>query len=155
MKLIGTYQSRKICWFDYANFQLAELPAENWICLATSNTRPDEDTFSTFVRHAIDTGILEFKGHGVFGEKLHDLFDETMIDMEIAHGINFIDICTTFHKDESLANAFWQCFFATSLPNKADFDNLLLVCTDLEGIDRSEELKFILARFEENWIPEN
>jgi hypothetical protein len=154
MKEIGTYQSRKVYWFNYNQFQLDQLPTKNWLCLATSDIDPNDEKFEKFVRYGIDNGILEFKGHGLFGEKLHDLFDEIMVDIEISKSLNTIDIATTWHNDETLADAFWQCFFVTTLPTRADLDNISIVCTDIEGNDRITELKGILKRFENGWIPD-
>mgnify|MGYP006304951849 FL=1 len=64
MKLIGTYQTRQVFWFDYDQFQLEELPTKDWLCLATSEIDPNDQKFEKFIRHSIDNGILEFKGHG-------------------------------------------------------------------------------------------
>lgn len=154
MKLIGTYQSRQVFWFAYDKFQLDQLPKKDWLCLATSDIDPDDRQFQEFVRRSIDNGILEFKGHGMSGEKLHDIFDETMVDIEISKNVEPIDIATTCHNDETLADAFWQCFFATTLPTRADLENVSIICTDLSGNDRTIELKEILDRFEKGWIPE-
>ncbi|MBK6475166.1 MAG: hypothetical protein IPF95_10730 [Flavobacteriales bacterium] len=155
MKPIGTYSARRVFWFDYDKFQLDQLPTKNWLCLATSDIEPNKDRFEEFIRHSIDHGILEFKGHGQFGERLHDIFDEIMVDIEISRKVDFIDIGTTCHNGETLADAFWQCFFATALPVTADMDNISIVCTDIEGTDRSNEMELILGRFEKGWIPED
>jgi hypothetical protein len=155
MKLIGTYQSRQVYWFDYDQFQLDQLPKKDWLCLATSDIDPNKDKYERFVRHSIANGILEFKGHGEFGEKLHDIFDETMVNIEISEKVDFIDIGTTCHNDETLDDTFWQCFFATTLPLRADLDNVSIACMDITGNDRSKELELILSRFEEGWIPED
>lgn len=64
MTPIGTYQTRQVFWFDYYQFQLDQLPKKDWLCLATANIDPDGQKFEKFVRHSIDHGILEFKGHG-------------------------------------------------------------------------------------------
>lgn len=141
-------------WFDYDQFQLELLPTRDWLCLATSDINPNDERYEIFVRHSIDNGILEFKGHGSFGERLQDIFDEIMVDIEISKNIDIINIPTTSHDDETLADVFWQCFFATTLPEKADLDNISIVCMDIQVNDRSEELKSILARFEKGWIPE-
>ncbi len=74
MQNIGKYFDRQIYWLDYDNFS-NELPDKDWVCLAISNIEPDIDTFDKFVRISISKNILEFKGYGKFGEKLHDLFD--------------------------------------------------------------------------------
>ena len=154
MKAIGKYQNRKIYWFDYLDFKTEQLPTSDWVCFATSDINPNNIRFDQFVRHSIDNGILEFKGHGKFGEMLHDIFDETMVDIEITEKVDFINVMTTWHDDETYADTFWQCFFATCLPETADLDNVSIVCTDLKGTDRSGELKEIIERFENGWIPD-
>lgn len=154
MKPIGTYQTHQVFWFDYDQFQLEQLPTKNWVCLATSDIDPNDEKFEKFVRHSIDSKILEFKGHGKFGEKLHDLFDETMTQMEIVENHGPISVMTTWHNDKTLADTLWDFFFATCLPETADLDSISIICTDLKGNDRTSELKKILDRFEGGWIPE-
>ncbi len=154
MKSVGTYQKRQVFWFDYKQGQLNQLPEANWLCLATSDIDPNDQKFEKFVRYSIDNGILEFKGHGRFGEKLHDIFDEIVTQMEVVENHKAISVMTTWHNNKSLANAFWDCFFATCLPDTADFDHISIICTDLQGNDRTTELKEILEQFEKGWIPE-
>lgn len=154
MKLLGTYQTRQVFWFDYNQFNLDQLPKRDWLCLATSDAEPDDKKFVKFVRHAIESGILEFKGHGEFGEKLHDMFDETMVDIEISKNLTTIDIATTCHNNESLAEAFWECFFASTLPMRANLDNISIVCADLTGANKADKLKEILKQFVKGWMPE-
>lgn len=152
MEVIGKYQSRQIFWLDYTKYA-DELPEKNWLCLAISNVSPNSSKFDKFVRTAISKDILEFKGHGKFGEKLHDMFDETMLVMETMEDYTEIDVMTTWHNNETLADVFWQCFFATCLPETADHDNIKIICTDLEGINRSDELKNYIKEFELGWLP--
>jgi hypothetical protein len=151
MYKIGQYLGREIYWFNYgvSNFNL---PDENWICLATSTTEPDDAVFFDFSKYAISKKLLEFKGHGKYGELLHDLFDFTIVDEEIKQG-NEIDIMTTSHSDESLADAFWQCFVGTSLSENADLGKPIVVCTDLDRNDRIEELQNYVTEFELGWLP--
>src|SRR5690606_21888152 len=125
-----------------------QLPDKNWVCLAIADNQPDTDKFDKFVRTSISRDILEFKGHGQFGEKLHDLFDETMVIMETVEDHSEIDVMTTWHNDETLADTFWQCFFATCLPETADLENIKVICTDLDGISRVDELKGYIKEFE-------
>jgi len=94
MQNIGKYFGRQIYWLNYDKFS-DQLPDKDWVCLAVANQQPDLDKFDNFVRTAIAKDILEFKGHGKFGEKLHDLFDETMIVMETMEDHNEIGVMTT------------------------------------------------------------
>lgn len=150
MQLIGKYQNREVYWLNYSDFS-NQLPNKDWVCLMTSNSKPDYEKFDEFSRKAIAMNISEFKGHGLYGELIHDLFEETMVFMETIENHNEIDVMTTWHNDESLADVFWQCFFVTCLPETAGLDNIKIVCTDLDNINRSEELKKYIKRFEEGW----
>jgi hypothetical protein len=151
MDYIGRYCGREVYWLDFNNYE-NELPDKDWLCLAISSIELDEEVFTKFVRRSIENDILEFKGAGNWGEKLHDLFDETMIEMENENNRE-IDISTTCHNDQVLADAFWQCFYATGLPATADYDNIKVICTDLDGINRIAELKSYLKEFELGWLP--
>lgn len=152
MQKIGKYIERTIYWLDYENFA-DQLPDKNWVCLAISNNEPDIDKFEKFVRACISKNILEFKGHGKFGEKLHDIFDEIIVGMQVIENHPKINVVTTWHNDETLADVFWQCFFATSLPDTTNFDKIKIVCIDFDGIDRTEELKSYLKEIELGWLP--
>lgn len=154
MNKIGTYYNRKIIWVTYDELLQGNMPKDNWICFMTcSKNKPDFPTFDSFTRDAIQNGILEFKGHSVFGELLHVWFDETINIMEVMESHAEIDIMTTWHNDQSFADVFWQCFFATCLPDSTDYNNLKIVCLDLDGVNREQELKKKIQRFEDNWIP--
>lgn len=155
MKLIGNFQNRKVFWFDYKQFDLEELPSNDWISFTISDAEPDLAKFEEFARNSIAFGILEFKSQGKFGEKLHLSFDEIMVDMELTDQIHFLDIATTGDNSETLIDSFWECFFATTLPHRTNFENLSIVCMDVTGNDRSEELKTLLEKFEEGWSPED
>lgn len=83
MNEINSYQNRKVVRMDYSKLLDGKMPKSNWICLVTSSeSKPDLDKFDRFSGDAFKNGILEFKGHGKFGELLHDWFDETMVIME-------------------------------------------------------------------------
>jgi len=156
MNEINTYQNRKVVWRSYQELLEGNMPNSDWICLMTSSeSKPDPDKFDKFTREAIKNGVLEFKGHGKFGELLHDWFDETMVIMETMENHSEIEVMTTCHNDESLADTLWQCFFATCIPETADYEKLKIVCTDLDGKDRKGELANYLNQFEQGWIPEN
>ena len=152
MQNIGKYFDRQIFWLDYYNYHY-QLPDNDWLCFAIANNQFDQNEFDKFVRTSISKNILEFKGHGQFGELLHDLFDRTMVIMATMENHNEIEVMTTWHNGETLADAFWQCFFATCLPDVAAYDNIKIICTDLDGINRIEELKSYIRKFELGWLP--
>jgi hypothetical protein len=154
MNEINIYQNRKIVWINYDELLEGKMPESDWICLMTSSeSKPDSNKFDRFTRGAIKNGILEFKGNGEFGELLHDWFDETMVILETMENHSVLEVMTTWHNNESLADAFWQCFFTTSLPETIDYEKLKIVCTDLDGLDRTEELSNYINRFEQGWLP--
>lgn len=74
--------------------------------------------------------------------------------MEVVENHEPISIMTTGHDDETLADTFWQCFFATCLPATADLENVSIICTDLKRNDKSNALKKVLEQFQHGWIPE-
>jgi len=154
MKKIGIYQNREVHWVNYPELLNCKLPSSDWICMLTSSQiKPNDNEFDQFVRKTIANGLLEFKGHGKFGELLHDLFYETMVIMETMEKHNEIGVMTTWHNNETLADVFWQCFFATCLPGYTNYENIKIVCSDLDGINRTKELQNYIQRFEEGWLP--
>ena len=105
------------------------------------NNNPNNDHFDRFIRASIQREILEFKAQGSFGELAHDLFDETVVQMEVVENHSQIDTMTTWHNDEDIEDVFWQCFYATVLPERADLESLTIVCTDVDGVDRRQEIR--------------
>ena len=154
MEFIGQHFNRKVYWLDYGMLQADQLPNKDWVCLAIANSNPDRKAFEEFTRTTISKEIAEFKAHGTYGESLHHLFDITMVAMEVLENHPECDVMTTWHNNQTLADAFWQCFFATCLPDSTDYDNVKVVCIDLDGVDRKNELKDYLEKFAQGWIPE-
>jgi len=154
MEKIGTYQNREVHWVNYPELLNYELPSSDWICMLTASRKePNANQFHQFFRKTIANNLLEFKGHGKYGELLHDLFDETMVIMETIENHSEITVMTTCHNNETLADVFWQCFFATCLPESTDYENIKIVCSDLDGINRANEIMDYIKRFEEGWLP--
>ena len=141
---------------DYSELLNGKMPKGDWICLLTSsNKNPNYEDFENFRRKSISKGLLEFKGHGTYGELLHDWFDETAAIMMTMEKHPEIETMTTWHNNESLAGVFWQCFFATCLPDETNYEKLKIICSDLDGINREIEITQYLTDFERGWIPEN
>ena len=152
MVQVGTYWNRKVLWCEFHELLTDAIPNEDWLVFMLSDSEPDSEKFDVFVRSSIDKNILEFKAGGLKGELLHDLFDENMVDKEMKENKQY-SVMTTWHNGESVADIFWQCFGATCLPETTDYDNISILCTDLDGVNRAEELKDYLTRFEEGWLP--
>ena len=156
MTELGTYHNRKVIWTNYSELLNGNMPKSDWICLFTSSkSKPNYDEFDNFTRKSISNGLLEFKGHGIYGELLHDWFDETASIMVTMEKHPEIETMTTWHNDETLADVFWQCFFATCLPDETNYENLKVICIDLDGINRKQELAEYLERFKKGWLPED
>lgn len=76
-----------------------------------------------------------------------------MVEMETMEDHFEIGVMTTWHNNETLADVFWQCFFATCFPEYTNYENIKIVCSDLDGINRANELEHYIKRFEEGWLP--
>ena len=154
MNKLGKYQNREIYWVNHSSLLIEELPSSDWIMMLTSSkSKPDNKEFDKIARSSIANGLLEFKGHGKFGEILHDWFDEAMDIIETMENHPEIEVMTTWHNNETLADVFWQCFFATCLPETTNYENIKIICSDLDGIDRATELQGYMKRFKEGWLP--
>lgn len=147
MQYIGKYFGRQLYWLDPDNF-FSQFPEKDWVWLLIANQEPDLEKFEKLLRVAISKDILEFKAHGIFGEKLHDLFDEIIVLMETMENHPEIEVMTTWHNEQTLKDTLWQCFFATCLPNRANLDNIKIICTDLDAVNRIEEIKSYIKTFE-------
>jgi hypothetical protein len=152
MNTFTKYSNLEIISVTYENFR-EKLPENNWLCIAITNNDPNRDNFEEFVRLSVSKNILEFKTQGFFCEKLHDWFDEITNIMEVMENHVEIDIITTWHNNQTISNVLWQSLFANCLPKTTDFKNLKLVCFDLDGENRIDELKQALQKIERGWSP--
>ncbi len=153
MEYLGEHNNRKVYWSNYSYEEFDKLQDNNWICFAIENGLPDSELFENFVRASIQKGILEFKAYGKLSTNLDDDFDQIIVEMKVLEGHSEIDVMTTWHDKEGIANAFWGCFHATALPETADMDNLKIVCLHFDNNDFKDELKDYLKRFNEGWLP--
>lgn len=69
MQLIGTFQGRKIFWFDFLNSKIHDLPPNDWVSFTISDTNMNFEKFEYLVTQSINSGLLEFKAQGKFGKK--------------------------------------------------------------------------------------
>jgi len=151
---IGIHFSKTVYYIELEKHYSEPLPIDNWVCFAISNHDFDIYQFETFSKNAISNGLLEFKAQGTMGESLHHQFDEIMVRLEINEGKPFINICTTGDNDSDLANAFWECFYASTIPEDADWENINIVCVSVDGMDYKQELESLKVKFETGWIPD-
>lgn len=155
MKYIGSYYNRKTFYLKWDNMETVKFPNKNWVCFAISNEKPDNSELDSFVRKSIQNDLYEFKGQGDYGEYLHDFFDETMVEMEVIENHPEIEIMTTGDNKTDLANGLWECYGATCLPERADFDDISIICLSFDKLDYSEKLEKLLSKFNRNWLPDD
>ncbi len=115
---------------------------------------PDLSKFKEFARKAIDKEVLLFMGCGEFGKLLHNTFDEVIMVMENEENHDEIDMVTTWHDKETLKDVLWQVCHLLNLPERTDYENVKIVCMDLDGFARTEEFKGYIKDFETGYIPE-
>jgi hypothetical protein len=132
------------------------LPDINWFCCAIANNdfdNTDNSTVESFVRTAIDRGILSWHGLGQFGKKLHLTFDLVMVKMEIDENHPEIDVCTVGNNDTDIADGFWGCYGAPCLPERTDYYTAKLICVSFDGQDYRKELNYLITKFNDGWLP--
>jgi hypothetical protein len=137
---------------DYINV----LPKSNWFGFAIANNDFDDSESSlinNYLRYSINNGLLAFHGQGLFGGKIHLTLDLIITQMEINENHSEIDITTIGDNDTDLANGFWACYGASCLPDSADYDTVKLVCTSFDDINCKDNLKSLLQRFNNGWLP--
>lgn len=156
MEYLGEHFSRKVYWWNFSEKNYDELPDSNWVCFAIEDGLPDEEIFERFVKASVRKNILEFKVFGKLSAHLDTWFDSAIVKMKIKEYLSEkVFVMTTWHDKETLANAFWQCFGATCLPDETDYDNIKIVCFHFDNIDKRDELKTYLEKFNEGWLPED
>ncbi len=154
MKRIGSYKGIEVFYLDYS--KPYDLSGEkNWICFAISNLKYEKEKFQKFSQNAIDHNLLGFKTQGKYGDNLHIEFDLLMCELELFKNYPDIDICTTGNNYTDLANAFWECFLVTALPEHTDYNNLKIICVNIDECNYMEDLCLLLSKFNQNWIPED
>jgi hypothetical protein len=153
MKYLGKHMNRETFYLEIADDYKDKLPVSNWVCFAIANEKPDDKLLSQFIKASIKNDLYEFKGFGLFGEYLHNSFDMEMVKMEVDEGHSEIEIMTTGSNDTDLANAFWENYGATCLPDRADYDNVKIICVNFDRKDYSDRLSGLLKRFNRKWLP--
>lgn len=153
MEFLGEYNNRKAYWWNYSKDNLADIYEGNWIVFALETVLPDFISFEKFANRALDCGILEFKAFGIHSSELDDWFDEIVVFRNEYDSQKF-DVMTTWHTNETVADAFWQCFHATCISDEMINENLQILCFHFNIQDQSEELKMYLQKFKQGWIPE-
>ena len=155
MKYLGKHWNRETYFLDLNDDYQEKLPNSNWVCFAIANTIPNDKILTEFIRYSISKDLFEFKGFGLFGEYLHTAFDMEMVKMEVDEKHPEIEIMTTGSNDTDISNAFWENYGATCLPDRADYDNVKIICICFDNIDYSDKLKSLINRFNRKWLPKD
>ncbi|MGB8194388.1 MAG: hypothetical protein WCF67_20825 [Chitinophagaceae bacterium] len=153
---LGKHNKNEVYYYSLNQHELDSLPRENWVCLAIANEEFDRAFFEEFVIFSATNGLLEFKGQGLQGELLHDLYDEIIVDYELQAEVE-TDVMTSWYGEgpNELANAFWGCFYANVLPEGIEQDDVKVVCICFDGGDYADLLKKLLEKINEGWVPED
>lgn len=118
-----------------------------------TDQKPDLEKFTEFVQTCVQSDIVYFCAYGKYCELIHDLFDESFVAMKVFKGYEGRTVMTTWHNDETLADAFWFCFMADLYEEGIDSESMPIVVIDLDGVDRVAELRGYINRFNEGWLP--
>ena len=81
----------------------------------------DTDNISKFLKKLIDTGMVYLCTWGKHCEQIHDITDQILTLPENQYDKN-LHIMTTWHNDETLADALWFSIY-NSMPDDAFFDD--------------------------------
>lgn len=155
MYLIGQHKENQVYYFNLEKDELENLPKENWIAIGIANNSYNKSFFNDFLQPGVYSGLLEFKGQGIYGETLHNHFDERIIELEIIEGYPETDIMTTWYGGEKndLPNALWDCFNISFAPDNIDSTRTKVICISMDGENYRDTVLAILARLNEGWIP--
>lgn len=158
MDYLGKHLDRETYYFDMNLDKLENLPDSNWICFMIANEpidKENEQRLHDFLRYSIDRDLLEFMGQGAFGGFLHLSMDEIITDLEINHNHPEIELTTTGDNATDIDNGFWECYGATALPDRADYDKLIIICTTLDNANYKESLRKLIDRFNSGYLPDD
>ncbi|MEO5947948.1 MAG: hypothetical protein ABIP79_14110 [Chitinophagaceae bacterium] len=153
MEYLGKHSDREVYWWNFSVKNFDELPKGDWVGFSIEEKLPEYDLFEKFARASIAKGILEFKAFGKESTKLDDWFDDVIVLLNVMDNQPDAFVMTTWNDKESLADAFWQCFHATALPDEVVNENVKIVCFHINDIDKRDELKNYLKLFNEGWLP--
>ncbi len=152
IKYIGKHNSRTVVQVGYEDYKSA-IPNKHWLCFMLTDHKPDLEKFTEFVETSVQNDIVYFCAYGKYCELIHDQFDESFVAMEVFKGYEGRTVMTTWHNDESLADAFWFCFMTDLYKEGIDSESMPIVVIDLDGVDRVTELRGYINRFNEGWLP--
>jgi hypothetical protein len=151
---LGRHSENDIFYFSSKSDDLTSLPHDNWICLAIANENFDKSFLEEFIHYTVNSGLIEFKSQGKYGELIHDFFDETIVEYEIDNERE-TNIMTTWYSggQHDLSNALWSCFYANILPENIEQGQVKIVCTSFDGLDYRKQLAILIAKLNTGWIP--
>jgi hypothetical protein len=152
MNKIGLLNSHTV-YYSKPNDIDFDVLNRNWILFCMSDEKIATDHFLKFATECINQGLLEFISHGKNASTLHNLFDESLVNMAQITDDSILHVCTRGDNETALENAFWECFYATALPSSCDPKNLKVLCVDFDHAIHENELKKLLERFQSGYLP--
>jgi hypothetical protein len=152
MEYLGSHLDRKVYWWNFSESNFDELPDKDWVCFVMENGLPEREIFEKFTRVTIQKNIVEINSFGKLSETLHDWFDEVVVEMNVLENKPDVFVMTTWHNNESLANAFWYSVYCSG-SDMYGCEDAKIICFHISNIDKKEELKNYLNRFKEGWAP--
>jgi hypothetical protein len=155
MEFLGKHNTNEVYYFVPEREPLDNLPKENWVSLGIANGEFDQSPFDKFIKHSVYSGLMDFKGVGILGKKLHDSFDEQIVYLEVVEEYPETDVMTSWYDDgeNEFSNAVWGCFYANILPEGIDAAQTKVICVPFDGLDYKEQLAAIVKRLNDGWRP--
>jgi hypothetical protein len=121
---------------------LAELPSKHFACfVAWDADVSDVATVSRLAEILLDFGAVYVASWGQACELVQDVVDEVVASREVESGVRRPLVITTWHSDESLAEALWFLTFTAS-PDDAYLETCLAtVAISIGSPERAEEIR--------------
>lgn len=105
-------------------------------------------TLGRFAQKAIDKGVAYICTWGEGCERMHDIFDETVVWQEVSKNKEIPCIVTTWHTNDSLDEALWFALNNTH-PDDFYFETCKSVLvTAVENKDFDKHLRLLLSDIE-------
>ena len=150
---IGKYLGKETSYLDNEEGYLSLLPKSNWHCLLIANEDFNKEKINEFALKAFTQDILGIRSQGKYGNMLDACISILRTDLELDKINNDIDVSIYGDGQSALIDAFWECFGAPALPNRTNWDSLILVCISFDSRSYENELRRFLKMFNDGWLP--
>jgi len=89
-----------------------EIPSPHFVFLVVADaSNVDAADIGTFAEDVLANGAVSILTSGPDCERVHDIFDETIVGTTDPEPAFSIDIMTTWHADKPMSDALWQFLF--------------------------------------------